>query len=244
MVQVSERVGVAMKGSMKAVAGSGMANMSLASIDFQPRIEEPSKPRPSLKESSDSSLIGKVKCCQVPKVSTNFTSTILAPCFRASSNTCLGLPRGRFRSTVFFIWFTDKNSPRRNHTRRGKINLNCLFSGFLGADTDGIFDGTDEDLAVTDLAGLGGFDDGRNGICNQVVRQNNFDFELRKKIDGVFASAINLGVPFLATKPFDFRDRHAFHADAGEGFLHVFQLERLDDRLDSFHARFRSRRRY
>src|SRR5437667_3683053 len=90
MVQVSERVGVAMKGSMKAVAGSGMANMSLASIDFQPRIEEPSKPRPSLKESSDSSLIGKVKCCQVPKVSTNFTSTILAPCFRASSNTCLG----------------------------------------------------------------------------------------------------------------------------------------------------------
>src|SRR2546429_9135476 len=91
MVQVSERVGMAMKGSMKAVAGSGMANMSLASIDFQPRIEEPSKPRPSLKESSDSSLIGKVKCCQVPKVSTNFTSTILAPCFLASSNTCLGL---------------------------------------------------------------------------------------------------------------------------------------------------------
>src|SRR5213083_2575180 len=101
MVQVSERVDSAMNGSMKAVAGSGMANMSLASIDFQPRIEEPSKPRPSLKESSDSSLIGKVKCCQVPKVSTNFTSTIFAPCFLASSNTCLGLPMLGF--CFFFV---------------------------------------------------------------------------------------------------------------------------------------------
>src|SRR3989441_6008258 len=90
MVQVSERVASAMNGSMKAVAGSGMASMSEASMDFQPRMEEPSKPRPSLKESSFNSLKGRVKCCQVPKVSTNFTSTILAPAFLAISNTCLG----------------------------------------------------------------------------------------------------------------------------------------------------------
>src|SRR6267154_3497763 len=91
MVQVSERVDSAMNGSMKAVAGSGMANMSDASMDFQPRMEEPSKPRPSLKDSSLSSLKGRVKCCQVPKVSTNFTSTILAPAFLAISNACLGV---------------------------------------------------------------------------------------------------------------------------------------------------------
>src|SRR6266516_2720425 len=91
MVQVSERVDSAMNGSMKAVAGSGMANMSEASMDFQPRMEEPSKPRPSLKESSFNSLKGRVKCCQVPKVSTNFTSTILAPAFLAISNACLGV---------------------------------------------------------------------------------------------------------------------------------------------------------
>src|SRR6266542_4535729 len=91
MVQVSERVDSAMNGSMKAVAGSGMASMSEASIDFQPRMEEPSKPRPSLKESSFNSPKGRVKCCQVPKVSTNFTSTILAPAFLAISNACLGV---------------------------------------------------------------------------------------------------------------------------------------------------------
>src|SRR3989454_5971021 len=122
MVQVSERVGVAMKGSMKAVAGSGMANMSLASIDFQPRIEEPSKPRPSLKESSDNSLIGKVKCCQVPKVSTNFTSTILAPCFLAISNTCLGVLMGRFCLLLHFIWFNEQKSPSPKSRKEGRID--------------------------------------------------------------------------------------------------------------------------
>src|SRR5580658_4489926 len=91
MVQVSERVGTLQKGSMKAVAGSGMASMSEASIDFQPRMEEPSKPSPSLNESSFSSEMGMLKCCQVPKVSTNLMSAILAPCLRADSITLLGV---------------------------------------------------------------------------------------------------------------------------------------------------------
>ena len=52
MVQVSDSVGTAQNGSMKAVAGSGMASMSEASMDFQPRMEEPSKPKPSAKTSS------------------------------------------------------------------------------------------------------------------------------------------------------------------------------------------------
>src|SRR5213075_819888 len=91
MVQVSERVGTEQNGSMKAVSGSGMASMSEASMLFQPRMEEPSKPSPSEKISSVSSRMGQVKCCQVPKVSTNLMSTILAPLFLASSNTLLGV---------------------------------------------------------------------------------------------------------------------------------------------------------
>src|ERR1044071_8476499 len=91
MVQVSERVGTAQKGSMNAVTGSGMASMSDASMLFQPRMLEPSKPKPSAKTSSVSSLIGQLKCCQVPKVSTNLMSTIFAPFFFAISITLLGV---------------------------------------------------------------------------------------------------------------------------------------------------------
>src|SRR5215207_6562786 len=87
MVHVSERVGAAQNGSMNAVTGSGMASMSLASMDFQPRMEEPSKPKPSSKTSSVNSPRGTLKCCQVPKVSTNLTSIILTPSLRAISMT-------------------------------------------------------------------------------------------------------------------------------------------------------------
>src|SRR6516164_7050991 len=91
MVQVSERVGSIMKGSMKAVSGSGIASMSEASMLFQPRMLEPSKPKPSVKISSVNSRMGQLKCCQVPKVSTNLTSIILAPLFFAKSITLLGV---------------------------------------------------------------------------------------------------------------------------------------------------------
>src|SRR6266404_6821355 len=91
MVQVNDKVGTAQKGSMKAVSGSGMASMSEASMLFQPRMLEPSKPSPSLKISSLNSRMGQLKCCQVPKVSTNLISIILAPFFLANSITLLGV---------------------------------------------------------------------------------------------------------------------------------------------------------
>src|SRR5687767_11688939 len=91
MVQVSESVGTAQNGSTKALAGSGMASMSLASMLFHPRMEEPSKPKPSSNTSSVNSAMGTLKCCQVPKVSTNLMSIIFAPCFLALSITFFGV---------------------------------------------------------------------------------------------------------------------------------------------------------
>src|SRR6516162_5415927 len=109
MVQVSDRVGTAQKGSIKAVSGSGMASMSEASMLFQPRIEEPSKPRPSSKISSVSSRIGQAKCCQVPKVSTNLISIILAAVFLANSITLLGvLIYGLLRLVWLGLSFPDR----------------------------------------------------------------------------------------------------------------------------------------
>src|SRR5438045_9508427 len=116
MVQGRERVGISQKGSMKAVSGSGMASMSEASMLFQPRMEEPSKPSPSEKISSVSSRMGQVKCCQVPKVSTNLMSTILAALFLANSTTLLGV------------------------LMQGAEILNRLLAGFFGANADSILE--------------------------------------------------------------------------------------------------------
>src|SRR5205814_3766242 len=75
MVQINESVGSALKISIQAVAGSGMTSISEALITFQPRILEPSKPRPSVKISSLYSVSVVVKCCQVPGRSVNLKST-------------------------------------------------------------------------------------------------------------------------------------------------------------------------
>src|SRR6476620_11618013 len=113
MVQVRERVGTAQKGSMKAVSGSGRASMSDASMDFQPRMEEPSKPRPSANISSVSSAMGQLKCCQVPKVSTNLMSTILAPFFLAISITLLGV-------LIVLSFLLSLGVQRRSRTREAR----------------------------------------------------------------------------------------------------------------------------
>src|SRR5438128_4913449 len=184
MVQVSDRVGSAMKGSMNALEGSGRASMSEASMDFHPRIEEPSKPRPSLKDSSLNSLMGRLKCCQVPKVSTNLTSTILAPAFFASSNTCLGVLMVSCCCCIFIgCWSAPLCQSRlRPRTGTGDANLFAvgssglcavitLFTVFRQVETDGF------DLLIHAQANDrldDGSDDGRADGSQQKGHQNRF----------------------------------------------------------------------
>ena len=75
MSQVSESVGTASTGSTNAVDTSGSSSMSLSLMAWNPRMDEPSKPRPSRIISSSSVAAGIEKCCQVPGRSQNFTST-------------------------------------------------------------------------------------------------------------------------------------------------------------------------
>src|SRR6476620_4438218 len=77
IVQMRLRVGSALKTSTHAVVGSGITSMSLALMARQPRMLEPSKPRPSVKMSSLYSVSVVVKCCQEPGRSVNLKSTSL-----------------------------------------------------------------------------------------------------------------------------------------------------------------------
>src|SRR5215470_11766309 len=122
MVQVKLSVGTAQYGSMNAVSGSAMASMSEASMLFQPRMDDPSKPNPSTNESSLSSLIGMLKCCQVPRVSTNLMSTILAPFFFAISNTLLGV----LMCAVCLIGLVFQSQGRADCSARPLRNFCCM----------------------------------------------------------------------------------------------------------------------
>ena len=167
-------------------------------MDFHPRMEEPSKPSPSAKASSVNSAIGTVKCCQVPKVSTNFTSAILAPCLRAVSNTLFRV----LMNGLFLCLLLRIKSPPAGKTQAGAdLKLNGFVAGSLRANANGGFDVADEDLAVADLAGAGGANNGLCGLVQQRVGQDHFDLDFGQKINGVFAPAIVSVWPFWRPKP-------------------------------------------
>src|SRR5882724_1478733 len=88
--QIMLKVALALKGSSFAVSGSGVMSMSDALMGCQPRIDEPSKPKPSSKHDSVSRWPGTVVCCQMPGKSMNFKSTNLTSFFFANSTTSLG----------------------------------------------------------------------------------------------------------------------------------------------------------
>src|SRR5437588_986610 len=99
-----------------------------------------------------------------------------------------------------------------------------------------MFDRGDEDLAVADLAGTRGFDDGVDGRLDLVVGDDNLDLDLRQKVDDVLGAAIELGMPLLAPEPLDLGDGEAGHADLGQGLADLVELKRLHDCFDFLHA--------
>ena len=90
LFQIIASVGSAAKGSKNAVSGCGTTIMSLSLIACQPRMLEPSKPRPSSNTSSVSLFTGTVKCCQTPGKSMNRKSTARTFFSRQNAKTSFG----------------------------------------------------------------------------------------------------------------------------------------------------------
>src|SRR6476469_10675689 len=79
MKKFTTSVLAARKGSTYAVVGSGNSDMSDSWMAWKPRIEDPSKLRPSSKTDWSNEEIGTVKCCMTPGKSQKRTSTISTP---------------------------------------------------------------------------------------------------------------------------------------------------------------------
>ena len=135
--------------------------------------------------------------------------------------------------------FTGKIRAADGLWRGCKILLNRGVARFFGADADGAFDIADEHLAVANFAGAGGIDDGLNGLIDQVIGEDDFDFDFWEEKDGVFAAAVDLGVALLASEAFDFGHGETLDPHACERFFDFFEFEGLDDGVDFFHFRLR-----
>src|SRR5438067_13223983 len=165
-LQIKESVVSFMNGSISAVSGSGITSMSLAWIGTQPRIEEPSNPRPSSNTPSVNSAIGMVKCCQRPRKSMNFRSTITA-CL-SFANPITSLPFGMFAPVL-----------------RWTCDLQRRLAPFAGADADDLVDRRYENLSVPDPSGARGALDGFQRLGHQLVGEHHFDLHFWQEVDDV-----------------------------------------------------------
>src|SRR3954469_24111055 len=70
--------------------------------------------------------------------------------------------------------------------------------GLAGADADDFFERHDEDLAVADLAGIGGLLDRLDHLLEHFVLDRGLDLDLRQEINHVLRAAVALGIGFFS----------------------------------------------
>src|SRR5438034_8675506 len=106
---------------------------------------------------------------------------------------------------------------------------------FTGTDTDDLLDILNKNLAVANLAGAGGLDDGIHGPLGETVIDHQFDFYLWQKIDDVFGAAVQLGMAFLAAKTLYFGHGQTGDTDFSQRFTYFVQFERFDNGSNLLH---------
>src|SRR5579859_8072534 len=81
-----------------------------------------------------------------------------------------------------------------------------------GANPDRASQFGDENLAVANLTRASGPQDRVDHFTRMIVRSDDFDFDLRQKVDRVFGSAVGFGMTLLPADTAHFGDRHALNA--------------------------------
>jgi hypothetical protein len=90
-------------------------------------------------------------------------------------------------------------------------------------------------LAVTDLPGGGGVDDGLDRSVRGLLVDDDVEADLRHQVDLVLGASVDLHVPTLATDALHLLDGHPGDARRLQRLLDVVDLVGLDDGSDQLH---------
>lgn len=114
-------------------------------------------------------------------------------------------------------------------------NLERFTTDFTGPNPNRFIQRRYKDLAVSDLASLGGLQNRIHNFFDVVFRADNFHFDLGDEIDGIFRTAVHFRVTFLASKTADLGDGHSVDTALRKRIFYVFQFEVTNDGFDFFH---------
>src|SRR5689334_7105086 len=106
-------------------------------------------------------------------------------------------------------------APLRTDLEAGRRPAGAWLQGVVpqltGPDPHGLLDREDPELAVADLPGAGGVDDGRGDLLRVRIGDEHLDAGLREEVHGVLPAPVDLGVATLAAVP-----ARLLHRDAGD----------------------------
>src|ERR1700733_3333570 len=108
--------------------------------------------------------------------------------------------------------------------------------GLTGADADHAIDIGNENLAVADLAGLGGLHHRFHDLVHELGAHRDFDARLRHEINDVLGPAVEFGMAALPAEALDLGYGHARYADLGQGGPDGVELEGLYNCGYRFHT--------
>src|SRR4030095_2961071 len=99
-----------------------------------------------------------------------------------------------------------------------------FLSSFSGSDPDRFFHFGYENFSITDFSGLRFFQNRLDGTLCPIIGDNDLEFNLWKKIHGVFGAAVDLAVSLLPAESFYLAQSHSFDAGGHRGFAHTLCL--------------------
>src|SRR5215475_13358584 len=114
-------------------------------------------------------------------------------------------------------------------------SLDSVEPGFTGADANSLLDIGHENLAIADAPGLSGAPDRVDRPLDKVIADHDLDLYLGEKVHDVLGPTVEFGMALLPAKALGFGHGNALKSDLLKRFLHLVQLERLDDGFDFFH---------
>jgi len=110
-----------------------------------------------------------------------------------------------------------------------------IFSALIIADPNDLIDVRKKNLPVTDFSGASARRNCLHNFFDHGVGDDQLQLDLGDKIDGVFPSAVELGVSLLSSMAASLKYGHAFDANLVQRTLYAFQLGDLDDCFDFGH---------
>ena len=116
-----------------------------------------------------------------------------------------------------------------------------LLAGFASPYTNHLLKIANENLAITDLSGIGRLDDALDGLIKQRITDRNLNFDLGQEVHNVLCATVKFGVALLSPKPLHFSHRDASDSKLRERFANVIKFERFDYGSDQFDVSSRKR---